>query len=202
MRAIAATVRDRLNRRPRRAFTLIEVVVVLVLIGIFAVMMAIMAGESEGPDYLIRFKSRMLAGKLEEARAASLGKNRLVRLVYDFDMQTMVMYIERRGSEGQPLETDNGDGPPMDAAGSVEFGDPDLGDRDSKIWLEGVQTYNGKTTGRGQLTIDILPEGTSIGHVATLTSKNGEVFAVELNPLTGVARVYDEDHKVAELKKD
>jgi prepilin-type N-terminal cleavage/methylation domain-containing protein len=190
----------RWSRRPR-AFTLIEVVVVAIVMAIMFGTVAIMMGDSYGPEARLREATRRLAGRLIQVRGASIEQERWYRVTYDFDDQVARFSQLRELEPGQepPEEPKDDD---FSALWSVEFGDVDAGERYSPIWLTEVQSYSGQTYQRGRFSVDIQPRGSSVGHVVHVTNREGEYFSVELNPMTGTARVYDYEKRVAELKKD
>jgi prepilin-type N-terminal cleavage/methylation domain-containing protein len=189
------------SRRRRSGFTMIELVVVMVIFAVMAGMVAMTMGMGARPEYLIRSLSRQVAGNLENIRLSSAISGRLVRIEYDMDEQMMRILSQRAitGDEvGMEFEAED----LLVDIGGLEFGEPDRGPYESAVWLESIQLYDGKTYDRGVVIVDIKPKGTAIGHVVNLINRDGEEFSIELNPLTGIARVYDQRKRVAGLERD
>lgn len=196
-----------MKRQSRYGFSLIELTVVIVIFAVMAVGVAFTLGEGARPEYLIRSVARQTAGKMELARLMSGVTGRLSRIVYDMDRQVMIVYGQREVQEDEdPPETDD-IMEYLDVLSELEFGDPEDPDN-SPIWLDSVETYDGVSTNSGEVFVDIRSKGTSIGHVVNLrgrpNSATGEFeeFSIDLNPLTGQARIYDYRKKVEKPKRD
>ncbi|MCK6438976.1 MAG: prepilin-type N-terminal cleavage/methylation domain-containing protein [Planctomycetes bacterium] len=194
-----------ITRRHSNAFTLIELVVVVALLMIFAGVAIGMTGIGAAPDYQVRSTSRQVAGLMEKARAQAAITGGLVRLVYDIDQQVVFLKVPRLLEEDESPE-DFEDDELLEKVGSVSFGYPDDMER-SRVWLESVQTYDGIVYDSGEVIIDLRPFGTSIGHVVRIRNPeplpdDPEIMSVELNPLTGIAAVHEFEKNVAEPVKD
>jgi len=196
-----------MRRSSRHGFSLIELTIVIVIFGLMAVAVVFTMGEGARPEYLIRSLSRQTAGKMEQARLMAGITGRLSRIVYDLDEQLMVVYTQR---EIKPDEDDVESGDVEDYLeflASLDFGDPEDPDR-SPVWLDTVETYDGESYSRGKVIIDVRAKGTAIGHVVTLRGRDDqdgsefEEFSIDLNPLTGQARIYDYRKKVEKPKRD
>jgi prepilin-type N-terminal cleavage/methylation domain-containing protein len=166
-----------------RAFTLIEMMTVLVLIGI---MTAMIIPEMKGTfeDALLRSTSRDLVSvfELASSRAISLNQFHRVRL----DTETGRYVVERRVREGTqeefvPLKDVSGCEGELDKRISIEIRRPgeESSDATGKNDLQ-VQTSTD--------TISFYPDGTADAAVIMLKDRAGFQLALKINPIT--ARVH------------
>lgn len=196
-------------RNSRTGFSLIELTVVVIIMGMMALMVVFIMGAGARPGYLIRSTARQVSGKMEQAKLMSGITGRLVRIEYDLDNQVLILKSQRelREDEDEPLHPDDLEDM-LTAVGSLDFGDLDLGPDRSPIWLDSVETYDGEAYSRGVVVVDVRPKGTSIGHVVHLRTREDpetrefEEFTVELNPLTGQSRIYDYRKRVKKPERD
>ena len=184
----------------RLGFTLIELVVVVVIIFVLFGSFIAIGNISGSSDYEIRKNARLVAGTMEQAKQQSAITGSLVKIVYDFDRQVMYLLSPKMLEEGEEID-EYDDDELFQVSGSVEFGDPDDLEH-SKMYLESVQTYDGKTHDGEKLVVEVRPAGSSIGHVVNLVSRNDEEFSIELNPVTGIAYIYEYRKEVSEPERD
>ncbi len=196
--------RNFLRRRMHsRAFSLVELMVVVVILALFAAMTLSSAGLGSGPDYEIRSLARRVAGTMERSKQQAGITGRLVRLVYDFDNQQIYLLVPEKPDTRDnevPEEFDEEDAE-FHMQATFNIGEP--GDREgSSVWLDSVQTYDGESYDSGQIEIDVRPIGSSTGHVVRLYSRNDEYLSIEMNPLTGTPHIYQGTKEVEEPISD
>jgi|GEM_PF-5032424 len=188
-------------RSSRSAFTLIELVMVAVMMAMFMGIVATAGGWNQGPDYAIRERARRIAGTMEQALIETGTTGVMVKLVYDMDEQTVSLALPPEYEEGE--ERPDPEDEEYELFWTFEIGDPDDPER-SDVWLEGVQTLDGKMHSRGVFEVLIATNGTSMGHLVHLTSgaDRPEEFSIEMSPITGMAHIYQYNKKAEEPEKD
>jgi type II secretion system protein H len=176
------------SRRSQTAFTLIELMVVIVIIGI---MTAMMIPEMKGTfqDALLRSTSRELINVFDLAysRAVSLNQLRRVRL----DEKTGHYFVEKRVMEnGQenfvPADDVAGGKGELDSRISIEFRPPAENASDSSAQTE--NTSANEDSPADEVTISFYPDGTADAGDILLRDRDGFRLALHLNPIT--ARVH------------
>lgn len=190
------------RRRHLAAFTMIELMMVLILMGIFMAVVATSAGMGQGPAYKLRERSRRVAGLMEQSLIRANSRDGMVKILYDFDEQEIMMMVppELEEDEARPDPEDI----EYERRWVFSIGDPD-DEEGSQVWLDAVQTLDGKMHSRGIYEVLIARSGTSMGHIVHLRSNDGsdsEDFSIEMNPLTGKAHIYQYRKEVEEPEKD
>jgi prepilin-type N-terminal cleavage/methylation domain-containing protein len=178
------------NQNEQRAFTLIELMTVIVLIGI---MTAMIIPEMKGTfeDALLRSTSRDLVNvfELASSRAISLNQFHRVRL----DMETGRYVVERRVREGGLEEFV----PLTDVSGCE-------GELDKRIAIEIHQAgeESPDTTGNNNFqdqtstdTISFYPDGTADAAVIMLKDRAGFQLALKINPITARVHIFEMDRQ-------
>jgi type II secretion system protein H len=182
-----------LSRRSQTAFTLIELMVVIVIIGI---MTAMMIPEMKGTfqDALLRSTSRELINvfDLTYSRAVSLNQLRRVCL----DEKTGHYLVEKRVMEnGQenfvPADDVAGGKGELDSRISIEFRSPAENVSDASAPTENVSAESAAD----EVTISFYPDGTADAGDILLRDRDGFRLALRINPIT--ARVH-----VVEMKRE
>jgi type II secretion system protein H len=184
------------SRSGRTGFTLIELMVVMIIIGI---MTALMIPEMKGTfqDALLRSTSRELINVFDLAysRAVSLNQVRRVRL----DEKTGRYLVEKQVTEnGQenfvPADDVAGDKGELDSRIAVEFHPPgEISPDDSAETSESApESGNGPENEPGSdadgVAVDFYPDGTADGGDITLRDREGFRLKLQINPVT--ARVH------------
>ncbi len=159
----------------RAAFTLIELMVVLIII---AVMSAMIVGEMSGnfQDALLRSSSRQLISVFNLASSRAISVNRLCRV--RFDRVTGHYVIEKH---------DRGDifVPTRDVAGSE-------GALDTRISIRIQDAGEVETPERApDNAVNFYPDGTADGREIDLRDRQGFGLALRLSPITARVEIIE-----------
>jgi type II secretion system protein H len=178
------------NLKPLRAFTLIEMVVVLVLI---AIMAAMIIPEMKGTfdDALLRSTGRDLINvfNLASSRAISLDQSCRVKL----DMQSGRYFVERKVHDGGredfvPLKDVSGAEGKLDPRIAIEISQPDEVSSES-------DSGNPATEQSPPDTVSFYPDGTADAAEIKLRDRDGFQMTLRLNPITARVRLSEPEHK-------
>jgi type II secretion system protein H len=176
------------SRRGPAAFTLIELMVVIVIIGI---MTAMMIPEMKGTfqDALLRSTSRELINVFDLAysRAVSLNQLRRVRL----DEKTGHYLVEKRvmenGQENFVPADDMASGKgELDSRISIKFRPPAENVSDASAPAENASAN--EESPADEVTLSFYPDGTADAGDILLRDRDGFRLALHINPIT--ARVH------------
>ncbi len=176
----------------RRGFTLIELTVVIVIIGVMITLVAVNV-ESLIPTEKIKADARNIGGVLQMARsqAALYGVNYAV--VYDLDKNTFWVLSPRVDKD-------------------TVYDAEETAERRRKSFLTGlsqdvefkdIQLGAGKNASRksGEVHIEITPLGTASGHVVHLINKKTkQEYSIELNAITALVSYYNGFHEFEEVE--
>ena len=167
------------TKNRRCGFTLIELLLVLVIVGLFSTIVSLRIEDGiVGGD--LRLASRMIMGEIKNLRgkAAYTHKNQTL----GFNIEKNIFYpVEREKAE------DN-----LSGHVSVNEKYP----LNSKRLPEGVQLEDvvilskGKVQ-EGEAIIRFFPNGCVDRSLIHLKNEKGKVYTLELNPITGLVRIYD-----------
>jgi len=179
--------------RSRTAFTLTELMVVIVIIGI---MTALMIPEMKGSfqDALLRSTSRDLINVFGVAygRAVSLNQVRRIRFDELSGRYQVEKQIQERGEEAfVPADDVPANKGQLDSRISIEFHPPGE-------FSTGEGADNGSSvavSGAVEPTIDFYPDGTADASALVLRDRQGYRLLIQVNPVT--ARVH-----VVELQRE
>jgi type II secretion system protein H len=171
------------NLKSRRAFTLIEMVVVVVLI---AVMAAMIIPEMKGSfdDALLRSTSRDLINVFDLASSRAVSLNQSCRV--ELDTQSGRYFVEREIRGGAqddyvPLKDVSGAEGRLDSRIAVEMSPPDEASPDNP-------PDNSATEPVPPSAISFYPDGTADAMEIRLRDRAGFQMVLRLNPIT--ARVH------------
>src|ERR1039457_6279915 len=174
------------SRRGRTGFTLMELMVVVVIIGI---MTAMMIPEMKGTfqDALLRSTSRELINVFDLAysRAVSLNQLRRVRLDEKSGRYLVEKQVVENGQENfVPADDVPGGKGELDPRIAVEFHQP--GEISSST--DGASDAPVSSGDPGGVAISFYPDGTADGGDITLRDREGFRLMLHINPVT--ARVH------------
>jgi prepilin-type N-terminal cleavage/methylation domain-containing protein len=183
------------NRDGRHAFTLIELMIVIVLVGILAAMI-IPEMKSGYEDALLRSTGRNLVNAFSIASSRAVSMNELHRVRLDSSKGRYV--IEKRVREG--LQGDEFT-PLKDVSEAEGTLDPRISIRIHSVEEEGaapVAQSAGETGGEPAPTVDSVSfnaDGTADATELVLRDKQGYRLLLHINPITSHV-------KVAELERE
>lgn len=174
--------------KSRGAFTLIEMVVVVALIGIFA---AITIPEMKGSfnDALLRSSGRDLVNVFSLASSRAVSRDRCFRV--EFDTQTGRYTVERQ-LRGDP---DDGFAPLKDVSGAQGKIDSRIAVR--LIWPEddSENSLDLRPRSDNSDAISFYPDGTADAAEIRLRDRDGFEIRLQLNPVTARVRVSGPEHE-------
>jgi type II secretion system protein H len=176
------------SQNEQRAFTLIEMMTVLVLIGI---MTAMIIPEMKGTfeDALLRSTSRDLVSVFELASSRAISLNQLHRV--RLNTETGRYVVERRVRAGTqeefvPLKDLSGCEGELDKRLAIEIRRPGE---------EAADASGGQTPAvqNSTDTISFYPDGTADAAVIMLKDRAGFQLALKINPITARVHVFEMD---------
>ena len=179
------------SRRGRTGFTLMELMVVIVIIGI---MTAMMIPEMKGTfqDALLRSTSRELINVFDLAysRAVSLNQLRRVRLDEKSGRYLVEKQVVENGQENfVPADDVPGNKGELDSRIAVEFHPP--GEISSDASTETEASDSGNALPVGGVAISFYPDGTADGGDITLRDREGFRLMLHINPVTASVHVVE-----------
>lgn len=160
------------NSTDQRGFTLIELAVVVLLIGLFSAL--VMPRLPWVGEDALKASARRLAGVIKYYyNEAVLTKTRY-RLVFNLDEQSFGVV---HWAEDGTLTPVDGSGRQQQLRGDARFRDVELLGRGS--------------SNRGEVTAEIQPSGWIDPTVIHLTRDNGDQLTLRVQPLTGTTEIFD-----------
>lgn len=165
-----------------RAFTLIELVVVLVIIGILT---SVMVSEMSGTfrDSLLRGAGRQLIGVFNLASSRAISVNRLQRVRFDEMTGRYIIEQRERGDEFAPARVAEGEGI-IDKRVAVR-----IQDADAEVDTEPPP---GQAQEAGLMnSVNFYPDGTSDGRSVELRDRDGAGLALRVSPVTSRVEIVD-----------
>ncbi len=175
---------------PARAFTLIEMMVVVVLIGIMA---ALVIPEMKGSfnDALLRSASRDLVNVFGLASSRAVSLNQCYRVKFDLDNGDYE--LERRVHDGAsvdfvPAKDVPGAEGKVDQRISVRITFPDDDSQDNNA-------NPGESSQTSPDAISFYPDGTADAAQIRLADRDGFQLLMQLNPITARVRISAPQHE-------
>lgn len=160
------------NSTDQRGFTLIELAVVVLLIGLFsALVIPRLPWVGEDP---LKASARRLAGVIKYHYNEAVLSGLTHRLVFNLDQHSFAVARLEQDGTVSPLD---GSGRSQRLRGDTRFRDVELLGRGS--------------SSRGEVTAEIQPSGWIDPTVIHLAREDGEQLTLRVNPLTGTTEVFD-----------
>lgn len=186
----------RAARLGQRAFTLIEITVVVMIIGLTLMLVVTGTYFAFRDRETLKGEARSLAGFLESVRTNAAVKGKTHRVEYNLKDQTYFAWFPRKAEEGEVIE---GDGDDAFVAGAF-FEMPSRtgagGQRNYSCWIDRIAFGDGTVVKDDSVKIDFAPRGGGSWHYVYLTNLEGEFYTISLNPFTGGADYYPGELKV------
>lgn len=186
----------------RRAFTFLEVMIVLVIVGIVA---AVIAPSMRGPieSTALRSSAREVAAAAGLARQRAITENDRVSLRFDIEKRTWRIASaadeedDRRSSRRDSAATSSEDQPRTFPRGVAV----------ARYIVDGEEQPI-DTRGEDEIEISFFPDGTTAGGAIELKNRRDRLFTVEIAEGTGRIRAYagkwvsPDDAEAASTAKD
>ena len=153
----------RAARSARAGFTLVEITMVLLLLGLLIVIIVVSSYFAFRNKEQLKDEARSLAGFLEEVRTLSAvnGKRYTVEYSLDEDEQKYFVWAPRKVEEGDVVEPTSEDEETRVAIGFHPMPTRTRGDgsRVYSVWIDHIAFGDGSTTDDAKVKIDFMPAG-------------------------------------------
>ncbi|MHC4839402.1 MAG: pilus assembly FimT family protein [Planctomycetota bacterium] len=182
----------------QRGFTLIELVVVVVIVGVLAVSVMSFGYMTFRDKEQLKDEARTLAGYLEKLRGMAAHSGKTHSIEYDLEQQLYYTWMPAKNpDEGEILE-DGDESDPRIAAGYHRMPSRFNARRERRfsVWIDHIAFADGSTADSDQVMIDFSPLGGGHWHYVYLSSdvegtdEDKYYYTVEVNPFTGAAEIY------------
>lgn len=182
----------------QRGFTLIELTVVIVVMGILAVSVLSFGYLAVRDRETLKNEARSLAGYLEKIRSLSATSGKTHSVEYDIENQIYFTWVPAKNpDEGEVLE-DGDESDPRVAAGYHPMPSRFNASRERifTVWIDRIAFADGSEAKDEKVKIDFSPTGGGHWHYVYLSSDKNETgedkfwYTIEVNPFTGSAEIY------------
>jgi type II secretion system protein H len=173
-----------LNKNRRAAFTLIELMVVLIVI---AIMSAMVLGEMTGTfqDALLRSSSRQLISVFNLASSRAISVNRLYRVRFDRVSGHYVVEKHDRGDNFVPTEDVPGSAGTLDSRISIRV------QESGEVATPESDTTTDRPERAPDNTVNFYPDGTTDGREIELRDREGFGLALRVSPITARVQIIE-----------
>lgn len=193
----------RAARSTRAGFTMIEVVMVILLLGLVISAVVVAAAFGLRNKEQLKHEARHLGGFLEHVRtmAAINGRRYTVEYSLNEDEQRYFVWAPMTVEEGDFYEGDEEEA--RKPVGFHEMPTRNRGDgsRVYAVWIDRIGYGDGSSTSDEQVKIDFMPTGGGHWHYVYLANEDGDFYTVVVNPFTGASEIYPGEHKPPEPER-
>ena len=180
-----------LSSKCRRGFTLIELMVVIVILGIIATVIAPNI-DRISPKYSLRAGAREIASTIEHCRSQSALTGETYSIVYDLDqMRYWILLPVKMDEYGQPSEEDR---EPVRPPRLLPTG----------VKIVDVTTLDNENHTDGEVQIDFSPFGNTGSHIVLIQYEDNEELKiwVRTNALLGFTTFHYKEIFFAEYEAE
>jgi prepilin-type N-terminal cleavage/methylation domain-containing protein len=165
------------RRRSERGFTLIEVTMVMVIVGVILAFV-IPSLDNISPKYALRAAVRDVASTIDLARGSAAGKGRMHAIRYDLANGVYQLFTPG-GSDDEPYG--QGPGPwhlwPAGASRQLPRG----------VRFRAIEPLGARALESGELAVRFDPLSLEGSHIVVLEGEGGKMWSVKYNALLGTA---------------
>lgn len=173
-----------------RAFTLVELVVVIMILGLVGLLVVSMSMMLFRDSETLRSEARALAGFLQNMRAQAAIKGKTYYVEYNLKDQNYFVWFPRPAEEGEVVSAE---GDEADLVAGAYYGMPSRTGASGKLvyscWIDRVAFADGSVAKDDSVRVKFAPRGGAHWHYVYLTNSNGDFYTVEVNPFTGSADI-------------
>lgn len=191
----------RAARLAQRAFTLVELTVVVLLVGLFLMVVVTSTYFIFRDRETLRGTARELAGFLENVRTQAAIKGKTYKVEYNLKDQQYFAWTPRKPEPGEVLDAEDDES--YVAGGFFELPSRTNagGQRTYTCWIDRIAFGDGSVAKDDNVVIKFSPKGGGHWHYVYLTNNEGEFFTIEISPFTGSADVFPGEMKPDEPER-
>jgi type II secretion system protein H len=176
--------------RATRGFTLVELTVVVMIMGIMVMAVFTVGYFSMRDSEELRSEARQLAGFLETVRSNAALKGRAYAVEYNLDEQIYFAWMPPGSADAEAAVSTSAD---EDRVAGGYFQLPSRytarNTREFAVWIDRIAFPDSQSENRGTVKIEFTPEGGSHWHYVYLRNVRDEIYTIEVNAFTGLAEV-------------
>lgn len=196
----------RAARSAKAGFTLIELAMVAMLMGLLVVAILVVGFLATRNKEQLKSEARALAGFLEQVRTNAAVKGKRYTVQYDLDDADMKYFVwgPQKVEEGDVVEpSSDPDEETRVGYGFHQFPTRNRADgtRTYGVWIDRIGFGDGTSTDDSVVKIDFLPTGGGHWHMVYLTNEDEDFYTIVVNPFTGAAEVYPGEYKPPEPER-